>query len=411
MKRIVIIDPDFESLGGHNINMNEIIRAHTKAPIDLVCSSALSDDIALDGVTLRRVLPFSSYDAHSRSRSLLHRGRMQWQRFARRKSDAEVDETGFGFELLRIFRSMNISASDSIVVHTGAAVTLNAIMDALGKIAEVDWPVLHFRQLRPLENVSYARPTHRRLRRLQELGKLFMYAETNAFASKLATLGYDHSAVDIVELSDISQPLNRRPDPAEEFKVAMLGTVRLEKGYRQLAPITRSYRAIADRLGGPQLKLVIQTGAIKNRKLYQTMLDGLEEAGINFELADAHTGLAGHWRCLQRCHAVIMPYDRRRYIERGSGIGIDSVATARPLVVVGNCTLEEYIRNGNGLAATGTQQMAEALYEIASNYSVFAGNAMELATKFRKVQTQSPLFRRLNSFGPGGDEAGHHNAS
>lgn len=407
MKRIVIIDPDFEYLGGHNIAINEIIRAHTKAPIDVVCSAALSEDIVLDGVTLRRVLPFNSYDAHSRSRSLLHRSRMQWRRFAWRKSDDDVDETGFGFELLSIFRSMNISASDAIVVHTGAAVTLNAIMDALGKIAEVDWPVLHFRQLRPLENVSYASPAHRRLHRLQELGKLFMYAETKAFASKLATLGYDHSAIDVVELSDISQPLNCMPDPVEEFKVAMLGTVRLEKGYRQLAPIARSYRAIADRLGGPQLKLVIQTGAIKNRKLYRAMLDGLEGAGINFELADADPGLAGHWRCLQRCHAVIMPYDRRRYIERGSGIGADSVAIARPLVVVGNCTLEEYIRNGNGLAANGNQQMAEALYAIASNYPVFAGNAVKLAKMFREQQMQNPLFRRLNSPGPSADEAGH----
>ncbi len=54
--------------------------------------------------------------------------------------------------------------------------------------------------------------------------------------------------------------------------------------------------------------------------------------------------------------------------------------------------------------------MRKLIHTLAITALLFAGNAMELATKFRKVQMQSPLFRRLNSVGAGGDEAGHHNA-
>ena len=309
MQRVVIIDPDFEQLGGHNITANEVIAAHTKAPLDIVCSSGLPEEFILEGATVRPVLPFNSYEAHQRSTSLSRKVRTQFQKLLRRKPGPQSDETGFGVELLRVFRSMDISAHDALIVHTGSAVVLNAIMDALDGVSEADWPDLHFRQLRPLENMSYERTAHRRLQRMQGLGKLFMYAETNSFAAKLATLGYDRREIELVEFSDISRPLNRRPDPEAEFEVAMLGTVRTEKGHGQLVSIARSYRAIVERQGGPPLKLLIQTGAVKNRKLYRTMLDDLGEAGINFELAGEDTGLAGHWACLQRCHAVIMPYD------------------------------------------------------------------------------------------------------
>ncbi|MEO1160564.1 MAG: hypothetical protein AAFW74_08930 [Pseudomonadota bacterium] len=397
MQRVVIIDPDFEQLGGHNITANEIITARIKAPVDIVCSSKLPGEFFLEGATVRRVLPFNSYEAHERHRSLSRKARMLLHRVLRRKPDPQVDATGFGFELLRVFRSMGISAQDALVVHTGSAVILNAIMDALDEVSETDWPDLHFRQLRPLENMSYERATHLRLKRMRELGKVFMYAETNSFAARLATLEYDRRSIELVEFSDISRPLSRRPDPEAEFEVAMLGTVRIEKGHGQLVSIARSYRTIVERLGGPPMKLLIHTGAVKNRKLFRTMLDGLEGAGINFELSGADTGLTGHWICLQRCHAVIMPYDHRRYIERGSGIGIDAVAHGRPLIVAGNSTLDEYIRNGNGMAANGDRQMAEALHGIATDYSEFADNALELAKVFRKQQMQSALFKRLNA--------------
>lgn len=406
MKKIVIIDPDFEQLGGHNIAVNEIIRSHTTAPLDIVCSSALPEEIVLDGATIKRVLPFNSYEAHKRCHSLSRRARMQFQRLLWWQPDGQVDVTGFGVELLRVFQSANISAHDAVVVHTASAVVLNAIMDALGEIAESDWPDLHFRQIRPLEDMSYERQTHLRARRMKKLGKLFMYAETNAFAAQLETLDYDRSAIDLVEFSDLSRPVSRRPDPQGEFEIAMLGTVRLEKGHGQLARIARAYQDITDRLGGPRLKVLIQTGAVKNQKLYRSMLSGLEAAGVNFAIFDADSGLAGHWRCIQRCHAVIMPYDRLCYIDRGSAVGMDAIAAARPLVVAGNCTLEEYIRNHNGLSASGPRKMAEALYAIASNYSEFAGNALELAKVFRIQQIQSPLFSRLNSPGPAAHEAG-----
>ncbi len=401
MRKIVIIDPDFEQLGGHNIAVNEIIRAHTDAPMDVVSSSALPEEIGLDGATLKRVLPFNSYEAYTRYRSPLHRTTRWWRKLLQRQPGPDLDETGFGRELLRVFRSANISSRDAVVVHTGSAVVLNAIMDALDMFAQADWPELHFRQVRPLDNITYERRTHDRARRMKRLGKLFMYSETNAFAGKLATLGYDRSLISLVEFSNVSRPLVHRSGPQDEFEVAMLGTVRREKGYGQLAQIARAYRDITDKLGGPRLKILIQTGAVKNRKLYRAMLNDLEQAGINFALVDNGSGLAGHWRCMDRCHAVIMPYDRQRYVDRGSAVGMDAIAAARPLVVAGDCTLEEYIRNRNGLAARGSQKMAESLHTIASNYSEFADNALELAKKFRIQQTQNLLFRRLNSSGSG----------
>ena len=80
---------------------------------------------------------------------------------------------------------------------------------------------------------------------------------------------------------------------------------------------------------------------------------------------------------------------------------MDAIAAARPLVVAGDCTREENIRNRNGLAAVGNQKMAESLHTVASNYTEFAGNALQLAQKFRKQHTQNLLFRRLNSSGAG----------
>ncbi len=393
--RVIILDPDFEHDGGHNYVANQILAAHIKGSVQILCPVTLPAAVTIDQAELHRRFPGNSYVADAPPRNTLRRIAGNFGQLLQGKPALSRQRSDFTSALLDHFQAQQVSCDDAILVHTGSTFLFDILLAALERWPRQRWPSLHLRQLRPLENQHSAAAVHARLRSARQFTEVFMYAETDAFARQLLQLGHDEDKICKLELSDLRQNPGPVASPADTFRLAVLGTVRREKGHQRLASIASAYHRLADRPSDPGLKLTIHAGIVKNSRLFNRVIRDLTNSGTDFEVVQHPPGVAGHWHCLATSHAVLVPYEADRYTDRGSGICIDAVAGAKPLVVSANCTLQEYIRNGNGEAGRSDEKCAAGILKIARDYTDYAGNAATQATRFRTAQRSHPLFSRL----------------
>ncbi len=397
MSRVFIIDPDFEHAGGHNFTANSIIASYVAGKVVVVGPVTLPRQVQIPGVSIRRILPCNSYTTTNTRGIFLDRlARVARAVFPGKllRTDT-VPATSFQTALGDFCAELDIDRNDSIVVHTGSEVLLAALLDVIDSLPEIRRPVVHYRQVRPVSDKQLAPLLHARLADLVRQNKAFIYSETEAFKETLVSLGHDELSIETMELADCSRPCKKQCAPDEFVTVSVLGTVRLEKGHRRLAGIARHYAQLATEFGGPQLRYLIHPAHIKNRKLFHQMLKSLHAVDAVFELAGTGAGEDIHWQTLADSHVVLMPYEGARYRDRGSGIAIDAIASARPLLISGDCTLEEYVRGGNGLTAVSDREFAQALLAIVRDYDSYSDNAMELALHFRATNSEHLFYGRL----------------
>lgn len=397
MSRIIIVDPDFEHGGGHNLTANSIIAANVAGEVIVAAPATLPLQVQVSEALIRRIFPCNSYAATNPRRTLLERLRsMVRSLFPKMRDAADVSPASQYRKVLQNFwEEIDAKCSDSVVVHTGSEVLLAALLDTIDALPTARQPILHYRQVRPVSRLETAQKLHARLAQRVRQNQAFIYSETEAFKDTLVNLGHDASKIEFLELIDCSRPLERQRAPVDFVTVAVLGTVRLEKGHARLVSIAHEYEQLAGGRHAPRLRYLIHASHLKNRKLFDRMQKSLNAAKILYEMADIGPGDDIHWRCLADCHVVLIPYDAAQYRNRGSGIAIDAIISARPLLITGACTLEEYVRLKNGLVAVTDREFAHSLLEIVSEYDSYSDNAMELAIRMKAVDADHPFYARL----------------
>lgn len=397
MSRIIIVDPDFEHGGGHNLTANSIIASNAAREVIIASPVTLPEQVQVRGAAIRRLFPCNSYSAtNPRQSSFDWLGNVVRSIFP---GILQVPDASHAVQYRRVlkqlFEELEIASDDSVVVHTGSEVLLAALLDTIEALPQTRQPLLHYRQVRPVADLEAAQSLHVRLAHRVSRNKAFIYSETDAFRRLLCTLGHAESSIDMLELVDCSHPLEKQRLPDNFVTVAVLGTVRLEKGHDRLADIANDYAQIAASIDAPKLRYLIHAAHIKNRKLFERMRRSLDAAKVHYELADAGLGENAHWHCLADCHVVLMPYEAAQYHNRGSGVAIDAIISARPLLITGGCTLEEYVRGHNGLVASSNRDFAQALLKIVQNYRSYADGAEDLALHVRTAQGNAPFYKRL----------------
>lgn len=377
MNRVIIIDPDFEHMSGHNYTNNMFLAERATSEVLIIAPTTLPLDITVGNATVTRCLSCNSYIADKKF-TLSDRGYYQ-------------------SEFEKLFTQLGITAPDRIVVHTGSNVVLVSLLAALDLLPENSRPELHFRTLRPEQMDKVSLAAHRQLATLVAGGKAFVYSETRAFATVLSQIGHDGGRVDQFEVPAISGSRTPVDPPVDEVRVAVLGTLRAEKGYHRLASIVQCHRALTRDSPAPQIKYLLHAPVVKNKKLAGRMMRAFENMDV---LMDAKLEVADpgvHARFLTDCHIVLLPYDPGPYTNRGSSLACDAIANARPIVCQKNCTLEEYIRSENGIATGTDLDFAAAIVEISRNYKVFSSSSVALADEFLHTVDNCSLLRRLNS--------------
>jgi len=377
MNRIIIIDPDFEHMGGHNYTNNMFLVQRVMSEVLIIAPDTLPLDITVGSATIMRCLSCNSYIADGKF--------------------TPSDKGYYQSEFQQLFKKIDVTAFDRIVVHTGSNVALASLLAVLNLLPANSRPELHFRILRPEQMNTVSLVAHKHLAGLVEAGKAFLYSETRAFASVLSQIGHDASRIDQFEVPAISAPPTPADPPVDEVRVAVLGTLRSEKGYERLASIVQCHRALTRDSPAPPIKYLIHAPVVKNKRLAGRIMRVLENMNVCMNAKLEVEDPAIHARFLKDCHIVLLPYDPGSYTNRGSSLACDAIANARPIVCQRNCTLEEYIRSENGIATGTDLDFAAAIVEICGNYEIFSSSSVALAEEFLHTVDQCSLLRRLNA--------------
>ena len=343
----------------------------------IIAPKTLVADVQVGGATVLRSLSCNSYIASDKANPL--------------------DNPYYLPEFAKLFSELQPTAHDRILVHTGSNVVLASLLAAMRQLPDHMRPDLHLRILRPEPVDEAARAAHSQLADLIAAGKAFLYSETRAFANELVKYGHDGNLIDRLEVPVIPTRPCAAVTPSTELNVAVLGTLRSEKGYGRLASIAQCYRALTKDSPAPELKFLIHAAVVKNRKLADRMMGVLRKMEVAMDARLDVGDRTIHSQFLNQCQIVLLPYDPARYTNRGSSLACDAIASARPIVCQNNCTLEEYIRSGNGIATGTDLDFAAALLWIARRYETFAASSVALAHDFLHTLDDCSLLRRLNS--------------
>lgn len=73
MSRIIIVDPDFEHGGGHNLTADSIIASNAAREVIIASPVTLHEQVQVRGAAIRRLFPCYSYSATNPRQSYLDR--------------------------------------------------------------------------------------------------------------------------------------------------------------------------------------------------------------------------------------------------------------------------------------------------------------------------------------------------
>lgn len=124
--------------------------------------------------------------------------------------------------------------------------------------------------------------------------------------------------------------------PQEPYTFAMLGPVRAEKN-TQLTPDL--IRAFSDELRHDKVAFTIQMTRVKGQVVEPVVevalaeLTKLSKEFPNIELIDGDLSMDDFYRAIGRSSCVLIPYDKKRYQNRSSGLLVQSMLCARPAIV------------------------------------------------------------------------------
>ncbi len=392
-----MVDPDFETVGGHNFPANQYFAARVKKPVYVISSQRLSASITIRNAEILRELACTSNKAIRLS-----------NRFKTLKGTLSLFSPGGltrshpdGFyvpTLKAMFSEVGIAKTDKILVHTGSDILLHSLMAVASELGSDVCPEIHYRSVRIEDVKEYSIAAHQQLVSLVKQGTAYVYSETDSYRHDLADRGHNASAIDKLELAELAETRLDAPTIGSELRVAILGGPRLEKGCMRLLDIGQHYQRLGGGKNLPKLRYVIHTpdrkkfvrryaGILRRMKAQNILFEYSEETGMNSAYLDK----------MLSSHVVMLPYDPARYASRGSGLGCDAIANGRVILSSADCTMTEYVRNGNGLTATSNEEFAACLLKIATDYETFNKCAKSLCDEFVSRLSNNSLLSRLNA--------------
>lgn len=202
-----------------------------------------------------------------------------------------------------------------------------------------------------------------RIARLVLLGKLELFAETPPLAQAHGSLlgvpcGW------LPHLTDCPAPprcLQRDSVPT----LGWLGEARLTKGFHLLPDLID---ALLARSAGPAARFLVQVSTRKAVPEVDAAAERLIELQRclpdHVEVVSGALGEAGYGACLQRCDALLLPYDPTVYARRGSGLLVDGLVAGKPMLVSAGTWMASMTAYGNGMTWSRVQDLPARLSEF-----------------------------------------------
>lgn len=299
-------------------------------------------------------------------------------------------------ELIRAMLNLKATAADSIIVPTADSQTVDMLTSWCGMYPRQNLPLIHIRTCWSEANMpfaDYAGGFSRAVIRLAAVSRqLTLSAETEEAAklwSGKTKLNFDvwQCIVDATQL-----PETQKVPPQKPVVVAWLGEPRAEKGTGILPDIIE--RVLAGVKPGDVQFLLQGSGRSSRRaREFDAKLSKFGDAIVRLPVGLAPSSYAS---ALEQTGILLLPYDPACYPKsRGSGIAVEGLLSAKPMVATRGTFAGSLITCGNGVIGSDVDELASGILQIISNFERFQLGALAAREKAVAKYDVLSAYRRM----------------
>jgi len=384
----VIVDPAIKGATGHHLNTARALSNAARrfghipvwlchknldtalAPDHVACVPAFSSTIYENQIGLvgRAVRPLIG------NRKILRKGLREraWEIELRRRISSKLLMGDRQRELIEALRELDLTAADSIILPTADPQTVDMLVSWCRTHPRSAQPHIHIRTCWADSNIPYAAygggfssviprlaavSRHLTLSTETEEGAEFWSRKTG-FKFEVCGCIVDMNRLPAVDGSPAKKPI----------VIAWLGEARVEKGADILPEIIE--RVVAGTKVS-EVRFLVQGSGKRSRKAIaldaQLARFGDVVVRLPFELDPSAYASA-----LSRSHILLLPYDPLCYpATRGSGMAVEGLLTAKPLVATRGTFAATLINCGNGVIGSNVEELASGALQIVSDFEKF----------------------------------------
>ena len=388
-RRLFVLDPGLDRVTGHHYAACQAVARLSRNENHIFAGTALDSDAHIDNAMLHRVFP-ADISGYSDWLAAI--------RYAKDRVLGRPDGYGEVMRLARmirdILRPFDVGENDHVLLHTMTRGTAAALAEWVNRVPEGRRPRIHVRFIFKRRFFNRDDSDKASIARLKESAPLYLYGEHEELCERLSDR-YGGIEVSLLHLVHVPEEApTPRPDDAP-FGVAFIGASRAEKGWPRMPEIVRLTQEKFAAAGLSPPRFVVQAlDPSDPMPLFQERIASLRSQGVEvIEDALSNEELS---RLLHSIDAMLIPYRRERYIDRGSYVAQDCLAHGVPMVITAGCTIESYVAGGNGIAASSDDEFAGALLAIAQERQAFRERAFSIAEKTRAEILNGTFARRIN---------------
>jgi glycosyltransferase involved in cell wall biosynthesis len=191
----------------------------------------------------------------------------------------------------------------------------------------------------------------------------------------------------------ITSRVGRRP-----VTIAVLGHQRPNKGYHLVPELARLLLA-----SEPDIRLLVHNSAPGEMPREQAALRELAAMEPRLILNEQSPGLAEYHDLLAASDLLLCPYEPARYVVSHSGILMEALANAIPIVLPGGTMLARQLREfgnpGGAFAHYTVESIVAATRKVLADYDGFAARAVNAARTWNATMGVKNMVGRLLALG------------
>lgn len=241
-----------------------------------------------------------------------------------------------------------------------------------------------------IRTVSSSEPTSgSRPRRIR------FWADSEELAANYAeTTGIDFGTLPIPHAGSLRDSTST----PERLRILFLGDARLEKGFQHLPQLVRS---LTDDDGNPQrFEFYFQSHRVSPCEepeitAARAELSRLASRGVT--LFTSPLGPGKYRELLASGHLVVLPYDRRAYAERSSGVFAEALAAGIPSVVPAGTWMARRMPAGAGRVCHTPENAARQIVILCADYKAYENRARSIAKSWSEEHNAGLLVSSLRA--------------
>ena len=296
-------------------------------------------------------------------------------------------------EMTRIASDVGATPGDTMVIPSAVPHDLRVAI----AVAANDGPRIVARVLALTFFEALTQTEIETLRAQQKAGRIHLSCETEELCEAV------RDQFDLVCPADFVLPCNVLPNdsvpdrvPSCTFRAGMLGGPRGEKGSYRVTAIVSSIAAKSRAMDNPpKVTIVVQTSlGLRMRTLsmlWPLLRAKLTPGNPKIEIIWGAQSSEDYRAALFSLDCVLLPYRLDRYATSGSGMIIDAVNAAIPIIRTRGMAMSKLMSVGNSIEVTTDDEIAEAILKMAADPDPYFETAKHARTALQARVNQLPF--------------------